>query len=92
MIDPKRIKEWEEDWVSYERLATSFPVRDAVPALLAERAELLALLREVEWAPSMASDTDLMGEDYDRCPKCLMERRDAHAPGCRLAAALRGTP
>ena len=70
-----------------------------VRALLAEREEMLAVLREVEYADN--SD----GEYAERCPLCgeslesyrptpdsLVQYHVRHAPDCRLAALIGGTP
>ncbi len=52
----------------------------------AEREDLLALLREVEWVPGSGRD-----ESYLCCPACGgVKEDDGHAPDCRLAAFLRG--
>jgi hypothetical protein len=65
----------------------------AVPQLLAEREEMLEMLREVEWSKPVGVDGCI-----DACPACLgqkpwrNERGDTgggHAPDCRLAAFLR---
>jgi hypothetical protein len=54
--------------------------REAIPALLAEREEMLALLREIE--ERGAGD----GEETGICPAC---QRRGHTPSdCRLAAFL----
>jgi hypothetical protein len=56
---------------------------DAARALLAEREELIGLLREVEWSGSGPSG-------YARfCPACPGESTNGHHPSCRLAAYLR---
>lgn len=70
---------------------------EAFPALLAERDELLALLREIQWA-------DNSGDEYTaECPCCggtspvsaanhdydPNDRDISHRPDCRLAAFLR---
>src|SRR6266498_672669 len=64
--------------------------REAVPALLAEREELLALLQEIEW-----SGTE---DGQEVCPACRGHRepppgdlsaygaRHGHAPDCRIDA------
>lgn len=57
--------------------------REALPALLRERTELIALLRDVEWRgtdPQVGSAC---------CPCCWAEQCEGHAPDCRLAAAIR---
>lgn len=59
---------------------------DVVPALLADREELLGMLRQVEW-------TTAPGTDVSFCPSCrarAMPGEARHAPDCRLAALLRG--
>lgn len=74
---------------------------DVVPALLSEREEMLALLREVEWgrAPfTLCPVCEAMREDaFDRW-EALIRRdglspdpkvRRGHTPACRLAAFLR---
>jgi hypothetical protein len=58
---------------------------DGMKALLAERDNLLDLLRRVEWA---AYNPD---HPWDQCcPVCGRLKRDGHAPDCELAAALKG--
>ena len=87
MIDAKKIAEWKElvdtARTSRARETAAFLLRDAadeaLPALLAERASLLALLREVDKETRAAVP----------CPICR-EPDVPHAPDCRLAAALRG--
>jgi hypothetical protein len=64
--------------------------REAVPALLAEREEMLAVLREVEWSARADVIDEVPIEEAQACPACLAIQRTGHAPGCRLAALLRG--
>jgi hypothetical protein len=84
VIDPKKIEEWR---AAYVRLAgTMAPsgdaariIADAFPALLAEREEMLALLREI-------------ANEVKRCPRCGMSYcgvAEDHAPDCRIAAFLK---
>jgi hypothetical protein len=64
-----------------------------VPALLADREELIALLREVEWKGTAPPGYEQDGLSY--CPCCAGCRDPAagwpvgHTPSCPLAAALR---
>ena len=117
-IDPKKVAEWmkvavevrllvlapaEKDRENAARgLALGATLAQAGVLLLAEREELFALLREVEWtdiAPDHAEEPIRM------CPCCrrishadVMEARghgrmvhrgeSGHAPDCRLAAFL----
>lgn len=81
-IDPKRIAEWRALAAEMDPLE----LYEAVTSLLAEREEMLSLLREVEWA-----------NEGDHCPACgwanpeTREPSDpphikfGHAPDCRLA-------
>jgi hypothetical protein len=59
-------------------------VDHALTEILAERAELIALLREVEWGQNV--DDGDWGERA--CPLCHSLEDGGHAPDCRLAAAL----
>lgn len=93
-IDPKKIEEWkaecaytrDTDGVTWEHKARGPAViaHEAVPALLAEREEVLALLREVEWSATI--DQNAGGEHA--CPECFCGEPEGHAPDCRLAAFL----
>lgn len=62
-----------------------FDARDryALAFLIQEAERLRALLRRIEWPSDSHIDTE-SGE----CPCCGMKRRDGHADGCELAAAL----
>jgi hypothetical protein len=107
MIDPKKIAEWrellaiaqrpvEDDFLKALERGRQIGVLacEAVPALLSERDELIALLREVEWAavagyrcpichgrrPGTLSHYDLQDPGLDRS--------EGHAPDCRLGAFL----
>lgn len=98
MIDPKKIEEWTERMAFYSSVeryggkqardeGQADVAREALPALLAEREEMLAVLREVEWNGDSA---------VFECPICRGEWDDLHhfgqqhAPNCRLAALLNG--
>jgi hypothetical protein len=97
-IDPKKIAEWKvavflamhgEDQVESTN-ELGITAREAIPDLLAERAEMLALLRDVEW-----SDRDHVQRRCCRfCGEYAPEgdRDDSlgHALDCRLAAFLKG--
>jgi hypothetical protein len=48
----------------------------------ADRADLLALLKQVEFVL-------FVGADVPRCPSCGMGRKSGHARDCRLAALLK---
>ena len=75
-------------------------VREALPALLLERRETIALLREVEWRGSDTGVSEYGGE----CPCCgangpcitvespprLVTPAEPHRPGCRLKALIGG--
>jgi hypothetical protein len=100
MIDPKKIAEWkriEEDSEGDNSLRL-FLYGQALPALLFERDELIALLREIQWAAVAGY----------RCPICRgrrpgtlshydlqdpgLDHSEGHAPDCRLARALADSP
>ena len=51
---------------------------------------LVALLAEVEWVGHTLPGGPV--EVWHECPVCESVKTDGHAEGCRLAAALRGTP
>lgn len=62
------------------------PTAEADARLIAAAPEMLALLRELEWAGGDASGSSC-------CPACgaapaVSQASDAHAPGCRLHALL----
>lgn len=59
---------------------------EAVPSLLAEREEMLAVLREVEWK-GVGGDSEV--GFWPACPCCGRGRDVGHAAGCRLAASIR---
>lgn len=97
-IDPKKIAEWEAQADELQNLVLAPDGKDrenaargvlltdnlvqAGVALLAERKELLALLREVEWRGGFEHS-----DAY--CPICGADKDDGkHAPDCRLAAFL----
>ena len=93
-IDAKRIAEWKGlafapiargDSVLIHRSCYEV-VAEAVPSLLAEREELIALLREIEWKGKPSSDAYI----DPVCPACGCFDYKGHAPGCRLAAFLKG--
>mgnify|MGYP001605568307 CR=1 FL=1 len=46
-----------------------------------QRAELLAMLKDVEW-------TQCIGEDSIRCPSCGLTKEEDHHPECSLRAAI----
>ncbi len=69
-IDPKLIAKWK-----------ALPSPEAVPALLADRVELVALLRELEWCG--------LSTDGMECPTCSQTLIEGHRADCRLAAFLR---
>lgn len=99
-IDPKKIEGWKvlasfDGGEGLESRDVREIVRVALPALLAEREEMLAVLREVEWA-GRAWEVD---PEYACCPvcggfrqECLPSGRDGsfigHAPDCRLDAEI----
>lgn len=75
--------------------------RESVPALLTEREEMIALLRDIEWSGEEYLDYDLshsacptcrgidpseIEDDYDRGKASDANLRIGHAPDCRLAA------
>lgn len=84
---PLTLAQWRDAWIGLRRINGR---------LLAEREEMLFLLREVEWA-------DNSGDEYDaRCPCCCgaspAPRKygdrapgEGHAADCRLDAFLRGS-
>lgn len=55
-----------------------------ITRLRARNAELVAVLREVEWSGVRKEDGETI------CPTCLWLKDDGHAPDCALDAALRG--
>jgi hypothetical protein len=59
----------------------------------ARMADALSLLRETEWGGACENLSDL-GGPVAQCPACgrLRDAGDGHAPDCRLAALLRGSP
>jgi hypothetical protein len=79
--------------------------REAIPALLAERVRMLALLRDLEWSVKLSYPGALL---VSACPNCggirpsedwtpamreslaLNRARISHDSGCLLAAFLRG--
>lgn len=97
-IDPKKIAEWKSDWDEHFQSA-DFIWEGHVGEVFAERAELLALLREIEWSAQQV-DTRA-GAMFPACPGCrrMMPLREGaipppdglsgHAADCRLAAFLR---
>jgi hypothetical protein len=92
MIDRQQLEEIRERWERLRTLvenrrpddeatrlryvAPSAMVAGDVPALLADREELIALLREVD-------------RRAPECPLCGELRETGHTPACPLAAALR---
>ena len=92
-IDPKRLSEWTSavtvhstgNGLGTEALEHFGPV--AIPALLAEREEMLALLRSLECGaentcPSCRATVSRGGHENDTLGE--------HMPDCLLAAMLRG--
>jgi hypothetical protein len=87
-LDPKQIEEWQATIAAGNVIYPS--AHGALSALLSERAELLALLREVEWKSGAYREDS-------RCPACFglepldssSSAEEGHAPDCRLAAFLR---
>lgn len=71
-----------------ERAACSTRLaREVVPALLAERGELLDLLREIQWSGIVADPT---GNATVVCPVCSFgEFEGGHRADCSLGAFLR---
>lgn len=108
-IDPKKIAEWDGYFAALaardvdedeyrEHLADM--ALDAIPDLIAERSELLALLREVEWKGPEYRPGEQVDPVRRECPVCggvrgpLPERSpladiEGHVVGCGLAAFLR---
>lgn len=93
-IDPKKIAEWRAladaathgtpAWDDLAPVDADFlrTARVAVPALLAEREEMLALLRAMQWAVPQGMARV--------CPSCRgVFGEGGHTPDCRLAAFLR---
>ncbi len=101
-IDPKKIEEYrtiESDTEGDTSLRLHL-YQQAVPALLAEREELIALLREVEWADN--SDgirmcvvcAGINPEDYEKARRLwcyYLPGRRGHTANCELGAFLKGT-
>ena len=58
--------------------------------LCARNAEMVEVLREVEWNGQM--DEDEFGNPMATCPRCDAWRPQGHAPDCALDAALNPTP
>ena len=59
--------------------------------LRARNAELVAVLRSVEWkGPVESVETEDGYRTARLCPRCLGDRLEDHAPDCALDAALRG--
>ena len=56
-------------------------LREGVPTLLAEREDMIALLRYVEWAGFVDGNS--------ACPVCSNAPVEGHASDCGLAAFLR---
>lgn len=100
-IDPKKIAEWRERYLrvagsTLESRHAAALIAEALPALLAEREEMLAVLRKVEWSATRGT------YEQEACPVCGAGRYDppepgplrddnrvGHAPDCRLAALLK---
>lgn len=67
-------------WASNETIANQFA---NAPALESRNADLLAMVRELEWAGFHAVSQEAL------CRSCGMLRSQGHTPTCRLAALLR---
>lgn len=61
-----------------------------IDRLRARNAELVAVLRSVEWGTNVWDYDDGGGCARPACPQCLAEWRDGHFADCALDAALRG--
>jgi hypothetical protein len=91
-IDPKRIEELKRIVSNVEPGAVLSRrwLAEGVTDLLAEREELIGLLREIEW---VAANTD---RDRAWCPSCKgvgsIRGHGGHHPNCRLAALIWKTP
>lgn len=72
-------------------LVSTSATPDAMAALLVEREEMLAVLREVEWKGCEEDYDTEMGSVFREggCPVC---RGAVHYPDCRLAALLKHGP
>lgn len=58
-------------------------------ALIAAAPEMLALLRDLEWAGNdCGSSADGDSLSFAACPDCGAQRDSGHSPGCKLAAML----
>ena len=68
-----------------------YDLRTEVARLRARNAELVAVLREVEWGAGTYVYDDDGGRMIPTCPRCLAEKREGHAPDCALDAALRAS-
>jgi hypothetical protein len=68
--------------VLQQRVAKLERERDAAQE---KNANLLALLRRVEWVAELQ---DYLWEDC--CPDCRRRKEEGHAPDCELAKALKG--
>lgn len=64
---------------------------EALPLLLSEREEMLALLREIEWGGITIPVPDATGVEYEcpMCPICGRAPIQGHTLDCRLAALLK---
>jgi hypothetical protein len=83
--------EWQSDGAPW-----AYDLAAAVPALLSEREEMLALLRGLEWVgPDTQGGWSCPSCTADASVRWVPERQDSevipgtHAPDCRLAAFLR---
>ena len=100
-IDPKKIEEYrtiESDTEGDTSLRLHL-YQQAVPALLAEREELIALLRKVEWADNSDGEYDQacpccarrLANNGCKCEHCVAAfGMGSHAADCELAAFLKG--
>ena len=59
-----------------------------VTRLRARNAELVKVLRSVEWEPIYFTDEATIEDEPEICTRCHRRRTDGHAPDCELAAAL----
>lgn len=55
---------------------------------MADPAEMVAMLREVEWSATVCPSLMADGNDLMGCPICLRTQIEGHRPECRLAALL----
>ena len=70
-------------------IRTSIDLLAEVDRLRARNAELVKVLRSVEWEPIYFTYEATIEDEPEICTRCHRRRTDGHAPDCELAAALR---